>query len=78
MISTKVVDQVQIFRLSAARVKVHQIPHVIFQTKSQFFFGFLFNVMRDNYSVLFQLKLYMLLTKVAHESANSQTCHCSD
>ena len=38
MISTKVAHQVQIFRLSAARVKVHQIPHVIFQTKSQFFF----------------------------------------
>ena len=33
--------------------------------------------MRDNSSVLFQLKLYMLLTKVAHESANFQTCHCS-
>ena len=38
IISTKVAHQVQIFRLSAARVKVHQNPHVIFQTKSQFFF----------------------------------------
>ena len=28
----------QIFRLSTAGVKVHQIPHVIFQTKNQFFF----------------------------------------
>ena len=28
----------KIFRLSAARVKVHLIPHVIFQTKSKFFF----------------------------------------
>ena len=28
----------QIFRLSTARVKVHQFSHVIFQTKSQFFF----------------------------------------
>ena len=28
----------KIFRLSTARVKVHQIPHVIFQTESQFFF----------------------------------------
>ena len=28
----------QIFRLSTARVKIHQISHVIFQTKSQFFF----------------------------------------
>ena len=38
MISTKVGHQVQIFRLSAAPVKIHQIPHLIFQTKSQFFF----------------------------------------
>ena len=29
---------VQIFRLSAGQVKVHQIPHVSFQVKSQFFF----------------------------------------
>ena len=28
----------QIFRLSTARVKIHQIPHVIPKTKSQFFF----------------------------------------
>ena len=28
----------QIFRLSTARVKIHQVSHVIFQTKSQFFF----------------------------------------
>ena len=80
MISTKVAHQEQIFRLSAARFKVHQIPHVIphvhFQTKSQVSskFGSLFNIMRDNSSVLFQLKLYMLLTKVAHQSANFQTC----
>ena len=38
MISTKVALQVQIFRLSATPVKVHQIPYVIFQTKCQFFF----------------------------------------
>ena len=30
--------KVQIFKLSTARVKVHQIPHVIFQMKSQFFY----------------------------------------
>ena len=40
-------------------------------------FGSLFSVMRDNSSVLFQPKLYMLLTKLAHESANLQTFHCS-
>ena len=33
-------------------------------------FGSFFSVMRDNSSVLFYLKLYMLLRKVAHQSAN--------
>ena len=71
--------KVQIFRLSTARVKVHRIPHVIFQTNSQFSskFGSFFSVIRDNFSVLFQLKLYMLLTKVTHQSPNFQTCQCS-
>ena len=72
--------KVNIFRLSTTRVKIHHIPHVIFQTKSQFFskFGSLFNVIRDNSSALFQMKLYMLLTKVAHQSASFQQIHhCS-
>ena len=30
--------KVQIFRLSTVRVKVHLIPHVAFQTKTEFFF----------------------------------------
>ena len=34
---TKVAKQ-QIFRLATARIKIHQIPHVIFGIKSQFFF----------------------------------------
>ena len=42
-----------------------------------FKFGSLFSVMRDNISAPFYLKFYMLLTKVAHQSANFQTCHCS-
>ena len=64
--------KVQIRRLSTAQVKFHQILHVIFQIKSQFFskLGSFFSAMRDTSSVLFQLKLYMLLTKVAHQSAN--------
>ena len=40
-------------------------------------FGSVFNVMRDNPSALFRLKLYMLLTKVAYQNANFQACHCS-
>ena len=30
--------KVQLFRLTTTRIKVHQIPHAIFGTKSQFFF----------------------------------------
>ena len=30
--------KVQIFRLATDRIKIHQIPHVIFGNKSQFFF----------------------------------------
>ena len=40
-------------------------------------FGLLFSVIRDNFFALFQLKIYILLTKVVHQSANFQTCHCS-
>ena len=41
------------------------------------FFGSLFSVMRHNSPVLFHLKLYMLWTKRAHQSANFQTFDCS-
>ena len=66
--------KVQIFRLSIARVKVHKFSHVIFQTKSQFSskFGSFFSVMRDNSSVLFQLKLYPV------EKSNSSKWKLSD
>ena len=40
-------------------------------------FGSLFSVMRDNFSVLFQLKLYMIWTKGAHQSTKFQTFDCS-
>ena len=40
-------------------------------------FGSLFGVMRDNSSVLFHLKLYMLSTKLVHQSENFQTFNCS-
>ena len=40
-------------------------------------FGSLFSVIRGNSSAPFYLKPYMLLTKVAYQSANFQTCHCS-
>ena len=37
----------------------------------------LFSVMTNNSSIIFCLKNNILWTKVAHESANFQTCHCS-
>ena len=40
-------------------------------------FSSLLSVMRDNSSVLFQLKLYMIWTKGAHQSAKFQTFNCS-
>ena len=36
-------------------------------------FALLFSVMKDNSSVLFQLKLYIILTKIYHQSAKFQT-----
>ena len=47
--------KMQVFRFPTARVKIRQIPHVIFQTKSQFSlkFGSLFSAMRDNSDVPF-------------------------
>ena len=40
-------------------------------------FGSLFSVMRDNSSVLFWLKMYMICTKGPHQSAKFQTFDCS-
>ena len=37
MLWTKVSHQSENFRIAIARIKFHQIPHVIFGTKSQFF-----------------------------------------
>ena len=70
--------KVHIFRLSTARIKVHQIPHVIFGTKSQFSsnFALLFTVMRHNSFVHFHLNLSMIWTKEAHQSTNFQTFEC--
>ena len=72
---------VQIFRLATAPIKTHRIPHVIFGTKRRASFSsnftLLFIVMRHNSFVLSHLNLYMLWTKVAHQSANFQTFDCS-
>ena len=64
--------KVLIFRLSTACIKINQIPHAIFGTKSLFFslFASLFSVMRHNSSMLFRLKLYTVWTKGVHQRAN--------
>ena len=68
--STKAAHQSANFRHATARIKIHQIPHVIFGTKSlSSSFASLFSVMRHNSSVFFHLKLYMLYAKGAHQSA---------
>ena len=38
MLWTKKAHHSEIFRLLSGSVKIHQIPHVIFETKCQFFF----------------------------------------
>ena len=40
-------------------------------------FASLFSVIRDNSSVIFKLKLYMIWTKGAHQGARFQTFVCS-
>ena len=50
-------------------VRIHQIPYVIFETISHF--------SRQNSSVLFYLKHYILLTKIFYQSANFLIFHCS-
>ena len=47
------------------------------QVSFSLIFASLFSVMRDNSSVLFELKLYMIWTKWAHQSAKFQTFDCS-
>ena len=66
----------QISGLATAHIKINQIPHVIFGTKSQFFFKLhivLFSVMRHNASVLFHLNIYMLWTNRFNQSASFLT-----
>ena len=70
--------KVDIFRLATAFIKIHQIPHAIFGTKSQFFFKLCITLQchETNSSVLFHLNLYMLWTKGSDQSVNFQTFDC--
>ena len=56
------IQRIHLTLLLTTCVKVHQIPHVIFETRSHF--------SQHNSSVLFQLKHYIHSTKAVHQSAN--------
>ena len=63
----------QIFRLSSARVKICEIPHVNLKMTSQF----LFIVMKHNSSANFKVIHFLLWAKRSHQSSNFDTCKCS-
>ena len=65
--------KVPILTVSSALVKICQIPHVSFSKPQVCFssnFALFFSVIKDNSSVLFQVKFYIISTKGAYQSAN--------
>ena len=77
---TKTAHRSEIFGLLSGWLKIHKIPHVVFEIVQVSFssnFASIFNLMRDNSSVFFKLKLYMIFKKVTHESAQFQIFDCS-
>ena len=70
ILSTKVIHQSEDFQtFPLLRLKFTKFLMSFFKQKVSFYSKFRssFSSMRDNSSVLFKLKLYMLLTKVAHQ-----------
>ena len=64
----------QIFRFSTARVKIHQIPYVIFQATSQFSFKFCITFLcHDTILLKFSNWNITLWTKRAHQKKIFQT-----
>ena len=55
ILETKIDHHSETLGFLSGWVKIHKIPHIIFETASQFFFNFasLFSVKRDNSSVFF-------------------------
>ena len=74
--------KVPVFKLSTTHIKIlmslKKSLMSFFKQKVSFSSKFesFFNVMRDHSFVLFQLKLYMVLTKLTHQSANSYIHVC--
>ena len=55
ILQTETAHRSEIFGIQSSWVKIHKIPHVIFESTSQFFYNFasFFSVTRDNSSILF-------------------------
>ena len=71
--------KVQVLRLSSVGLKFAKFLISFFkaQVSSSSNFALFFSVMKHNSSVFFWLKYDILSTNVAHQGANSETCHCS-
>ena len=71
--------KVQVLRLSSVESKFAKFLMSFFkaQVNSSSNVASFFSVMTHNSSIRFWLKHNILSTKVAHQSANFQTCHCS-
>ena len=81
MLLTKVAHQKCKFSdLSLLALKFTKFPMSFLEPRVNFssYFASLSSVMRDNSSVLFNLKLYLLRTKGAYQRANLQTSDCLD
>ena len=69
----------QILRFFSVPVKFSEFPISFFKVQVTSFSNFssFFSVITDNSSAVFWLKHNILSTKVAKQTANFQTCHCS-
>ena len=67
--------KVQIFRFSTARVKIHQISHVIFQTKNEFLFK-VWITLQCHERKLFCT--FLANTLYATDKSSTSKCKCSD
>ena len=70
-LNQKKTHQSEFFGLLSDWVKIHKIyiPYLKLRVTFSLNFASLFIVMRDNSFVIFQLKIYIILTKGVHQSA---------
>ena len=64
-------------RVPSSLLRVYCITQKMHISQELAFLWITLHAMRHNSSVLFHLKLYMLWTKQAQQSANFQNCDCS-